>query len=66
MKKAGIDHVQVVLSTAAPLPAQWELYQTTRKLDCAKTNTVPIRNGVADVDLPDEAIFTLVGKVGKS
>ena len=66
VKKAGIDHIQVVLSTAAPLPAQWELYQTTRKLDCAKTNTVPIRNGVADVDLPDEAIFTLVGKVGKS
>jgi O-glycosyl hydrolase len=66
VKKAGLDHVQVVLSAAAPLPAQWELYQTTRKLDCVKTNTLPIRNGVADVDLPGEAIFTLVGKVGKN
>ena len=65
VKKGGPDHVQVVLGASALLPTQWELYQTTRKLDCVKTDTVLIRNGVAEIDLPDEAIFTLVGKVGK-
>jgi hypothetical protein len=26
-----------------------------------KTDRIPLRNGVAEVPLPDEAIFTLVG-----
>jgi hypothetical protein len=28
-------------------------------------DTVPIREGVAEIELTDEAIFTLVGKLGK-
>jgi len=46
-----------------PLPATWDLYETTRQLDCVKVDTPAITSGAAEFDLPDEAIFTLVGKV---
>jgi O-glycosyl hydrolase len=65
VKQGGPDHIQVALPATAQLTADWELYQTTRTLDCVKTGTVPVGNGVAEIDLPDEAIFTLVGKLGK-
>jgi O-glycosyl hydrolase len=43
-------------------PASWEVFETTRELDCQKTSTVAVRDGVAEIDLPDEVVFTLVGK----
>jgi hypothetical protein len=43
-------------------PARWEVYATTRQLDCARIGAVPVREGMAQIDLPDEAIFTLVGR----
>jgi len=63
VKKGGPRHIQVALPAAAALSPVWELYQTTRWLDCLKTDIVPVRNGMAEIDLPDEAIFTLTGKM---
>ena len=64
VKEGGPNHVTIELPKAAADQDGWELYETTRDLDCQKTNTVPVREGVAEIDLPDEAVFTLVGKVG--
>jgi hypothetical protein len=32
-------------------------------LNCAKSDTIIPKNGVARIELPDEAVFTLVGKL---
>ncbi len=53
IKLSGLDH----------LPARWELYQTTRAINCAKTDSVPVQDGTARFNLPGESIFTLVGKL---
>ncbi len=66
VKQGGPNHVQVTLSHADPTPTTWELYETTRALDCAKVDTVTVRNGIAELDLPDEVIFTLVGTAKKT
>ena len=63
MKQGGPNRIQIALSGGEPEPAAWELYATTRNVDCLKLDTVPIRNGVAQIELPEEAIFTLVGMV---
>jgi hypothetical protein len=31
-------------------------------LDCQKIMTVPVREGAAEIDLPREAVFTLIGR----
>jgi O-glycosyl hydrolase len=61
VKERGPGRVQVILPKGDSAPAAWELYLTTRNLDCQKVDTVPARDGVAELDLPDEAVFTLVG-----
>lgn len=66
VKVGGPSRIQVVLSRADPMPSAWELYETTRNLDCVKVDYPAIRNGVAEIDLPDEAIFTLVSPVKKA
>jgi hypothetical protein len=63
VKKSGSHHVSVQLPDVRPFPAAWDLYETTRQIDCLKVDTVPVANGAAEFDLPEEAIFTLVGKV---
>jgi hypothetical protein len=63
MKQGGPSRVEIALSGAAPEPPAWELYATTRNMNCLKLDTVAIRNGVAEIALPEEAIFTLVGTV---
>jgi O-glycosyl hydrolase len=62
-KRGGSHHVRVELPGAHSLPAAWDLYETTPQIDCLKVDTVPVSKGAAEFDLPDEAIFTLVGKV---
>ena len=42
------------------MPSAWELYETSWTRDCAKMDTVPVQNGIAEFDLPDEAVFMLV------
>ena len=58
LKQGGSNHVQVTVpETARELT--WALYQTTRELNCVKTDELLAKNGVVEFDLPDEAIFTL-------
>jgi len=65
VKEGGSNHITIELPKTTANQENWELFETTRELDCQKTNTVPVRDGVALIDLPDEAVFTLVGKMGK-
>jgi len=65
VKKGPPDHVRVGLPGGQPLPATWDLYETTRHLDCVKVDTLAIANGGAEFDLPYEGIFTLVGTIKK-
>lgn len=62
LKKGGPRRIQIALSGAEPMPSTWVLYQTTRTLDCRKTDTVRVHDGIAEIELPEEAIFTLVGQ----
>ena len=41
---------------------RWSLYETTRELNCVRTEMLSAKNGLVEFDLPDEAIFTLVGE----
>jgi len=65
VKQGGPNHLQIALSPAGQMPTAWELYETTRHVDCMKVDTLVIKDGVASFDLPDEAIFTLVGTMKK-
>ena len=67
VKEGGPNHLKVEFPlTAGPVPANWDLYETTRELDCQKVGTVPVRNGVAEIELPGEVVFTLVANLGKT
>jgi hypothetical protein len=48
-----------------PAVPAWDLYVTSRSVDCVKTGTFPAVNGTVELDLPDEAVFTLVGSLRK-
>jgi len=61
VKQGGPNRIQITLPISNPMPVVWELHQTTRILNCQKVDAVAIRNGVAELDLPDEVTFTLVG-----
>jgi hypothetical protein len=65
VKERGPSRIQLSVPPLETAPAAWELYETTRNVDCLKVDTVAVRNGVAEFDLPDEAIFTLVGKLSR-
>lgn len=60
------DRIEIELPPAAAGPASWGLYETTRELDCRKVNTIPSRDGHAEIELPGEAVFTLIGRPGKA
>jgi O-glycosyl hydrolase len=64
VKEGGPTHFRIELSATASGPARWELYETTRDLDCQKVDVVPFLDGAAEIDLPGEAVFTLVGTGG--
>ena len=59
-KQGGPNRVQIALSHAEPMPVAWELYETTRNVDCLKVDTLLVKDGLASFDLPDEVVFTLV------
>jgi O-glycosyl hydrolase len=63
VKEGGPGRVEIVLPATAGGVESWELYLTTRSLDCAKTAAIASANGTAGLDLPGEAVFTLVGKL---
>src|SRR5579872_2574225 len=61
VKESGPKRVEVALPGEAV--ASWDLYTTTPSLDCVKIGEIATADGVATLDLPDEAVFTLVGSL---
>jgi hypothetical protein len=61
VKEGGPNRIKIEFPKDAPTPKTLDLYITTPSIDSAKQGSVPVQNGVAVVDLPDETIFTLVG-----
>lgn len=65
VKEGGPNRVQIRMPESKLTPAYWDIYQTTKTLDCRKTGQVSIVNGTAGLELPDEVIFTLTGSIGR-
>ena len=61
VKEGGPDRVRVSFPFSASTPRKWDLFLTTRELNCSKIETLDANNGVVEFDLPEEAVFTLVG-----
>lgn len=59
VKERGADRVRIVM----PGVTSWDLYQTTRRLNCSQTDKLVSKDGAVEFDLPGDAIFTLVGMV---
>ena len=66
VKEGGANRLQVNLSTGADSATAWDLYETTRNEDGMKIDTVTVQDGAAQIDLPDEGVFTLVGSAPKA
>jgi hypothetical protein len=66
VKEGGPSRFLVDFPQTVTAPANWDLYETTRELDCQKVMSVPVRDGHAEIELPAEAVFTLVGKPSKT
>jgi O-glycosyl hydrolase len=56
---------QVLVSVPVPAPRSWDLYVTSRDWDCVKADSFRAPSGVLRIDLPDEAVFTLVSAGGE-
>ncbi|PYV10879.1 MAG: hypothetical protein DMG23_06130 [Acidobacteria bacterium] len=61
LKQGGPAEIELAVAGGSAEVASWELYVTTRDLDCRKIDTLAVGDGVAKIRLPEEAIFTLVG-----
>ena len=66
LKQGGADEIEIRMSGSSILPEAWDVYQTTRALNCVRTDTVTLKDGAIRLSLPDESIFTVVGKIEKS
>jgi O-glycosyl hydrolase len=66
VKEGGPNHFRIELPSTATGPASWELYETTRELDCQRVMSIPVHEGGTEIDLPAEAVFTLVGSAAKA
>ncbi len=60
VKEGGPNHIQISLRSSAHLPDHLDLYLTSRTVNCIKQGTFPVRENLVEIDLPDEAVFTLV------
>lgn len=60
VKEGGSNHIRLELPAEAA-PASWRIIETTIDLDSQETGAVTARNGVAEINLPDQAVVTLVG-----
>ena len=63
VKEGSSDFVEVL--TGEGEPRAWDIYLTTRELNCVKAGAVRSAGGVVRVQMPDEAVFTLVGTSDK-
>lgn len=61
VKNGGSNHIRLELPKSDYAPVSWKLFQTTRDLDCREVGSVPVKDGIAEFDLPNQAVFTLVG-----
>jgi O-glycosyl hydrolase len=66
VKEGGPNHYTIDLPRMASGPRSWDLYETTRDLDCQKVMSIPVPDEGTQLDLPAEAIFTLVGTPAKA
>lgn len=57
MQEAGPENITVSLPG---YEGEWQVFQTTPRLDCEQTGTAVITNGSAQVHLYKESIFTLL------
>jgi O-glycosyl hydrolase len=62
VKEGGPNRFRIELPKTDTGPASWDLYETTRELDCQRVMTLPAQGDRAEIDLPAEAVFTLVGR----
>lgn len=62
VKEGGPNRLRVSIPSAKGGPATWDLYLTTQTLNCRKVDTLDAPGGVAEFDLPDEVVFTLVAR----
>ena len=58
---AGSNHVQLTVPDGGT-GLRWSLYETTRELNCVRTEMLSAKSGLVEFGLPDEAVFTLVGE----
>jgi hypothetical protein len=65
VKQSGPSEVEIRTSGSEGAPRFWEVYQTTRTLNCAKSDTIMVKNSSARIELPDQTVFTLVGKLDR-
>lgn len=63
LKQGGADEIEIRVNGSELQPETWDVYQTTRNLNCMRTDTVTANGGAIRLSLPDESIFTLVGKI---
>lgn len=64
-RSASAAQVQISLTGGSQIPLTWDLVQTTRSLNCSSMGTLKTENNMVQLELPDEAIFTLVGTTRK-
>jgi hypothetical protein len=58
VKEGGPNVVELAVPGAAK--TAWDLYVTSRVLNCAKSDSVRPGNGILRFELPDEAVFTAI------
>ncbi len=63
LKQGGPDYVDLQFSGEDRVPARVELYQTTRSLDCIKTDEVDTSGRGVRLRIPGDSIFTVVGRL---
>jgi O-glycosyl hydrolase len=62
VKEGGTKRVRISIPSLRDITSQWELYVTTRELNCHLMERVTLNRGIADFELPEEAVFTLVAR----
>ncbi len=66
VKEGGPSRFRIDMPQTGTGPASWDLYETTRELDCQRVRTLPAQGGQVETDLPAEAVFPLAGKPSKA
>ncbi|HSB16845.1 MAG TPA: hypothetical protein VLE22_20505 [Bryobacteraceae bacterium] len=62
VKQGGPNRLKITLPAPSRAPRSWDLYMTTHLLDCRKVQTIQNAGPSLEIELPDEAVFTLTGR----